>query len=299
MTRAPNCLPPRPIVLSPAHALPRGACDCHAHVIGPHTRFPLVEERSYTPPESRLDAYLAMLDATGMDRGVLVQPSIYGTDNALLLEALASHPDRLRGVAVVDSGISSEQVRTLHAAGVRGFRINLLFKGGPGLEALERTATATAPFGWHAQLLIDLRDLPGLVARLLALPVPVVIDHLGHFPSELGIDGPGFRALTSLAEHHEAWVKVSGFYRLASDPGWASVAPIARRLFEIVPERLVWGSDWPHVGLLHDMPATGELLNAMLAWCPDDARLQAVLVDNPARLYGFPTPAADGGGPSR
>jgi predicted TIM-barrel fold metal-dependent hydrolase len=261
-------------------------------VIGPHARFPLVEERSYTPPESCLDVYLAMLDATGMDRGVLIQPSIYGTDNTLMLEALASHPDRLRGVAGVDPGISSEQVRTLHSAGVRGFRINLLFKGGPGLDALERTAAATAPFGWHAQLLIDLRDLPDLVARLLALPVPVVIDDLGHFPSELGTDWPGFRALTSLAERHEVWVKVSGYYRLASDPGWVSVAPIARRLFEIMPDRLVWGSDWPHVGLLCNMPETGELLNAMLAWCPDDARLQAVLVDNPTRLYGFPTPAA-------
>jgi predicted TIM-barrel fold metal-dependent hydrolase len=228
-----------------------------------------------------------MLDAIGFTRGVLVQPSIYGTDNRLLLEVLRARPDRLRGVAVLDPAAAASEARAMDGAGVRGFRINLLFRGGVNLDALEPTAAAVADLGWHAQLLMDLRALPDLASRLADLPVPVVIDHLGHFPAELGTEWEGFRTLLALAECREVWVKVSGFYRLDPEPGRGAVEPIARRLIETMPDRLVWGSDWPHVGLTGAMPDTGDLLNAFLAWCPDADRRRAILVGNGARLYRF------------
>jgi predicted TIM-barrel fold metal-dependent hydrolase len=283
-----TCLPPHATPQPPAWPLPPGACDCHAHVLGPFDRHPLAAERSYTPPASLPDAYLRMLDALGFARGVLVQPSIYGTDNRCVLDTVSAHGERLRAVVVVDPAIAPDELARMHAAGARGFRINLLFKGGVALDALEATARKVAPLGWHAQLLVDIRSLGDFAARLDALPIPVVFDHMGHFPAALGTEWDGFRAMLRLAERGNAWVKISGAYRLSDRRSpHAEVAPIARRLIAAVPERLVWGTDWPHVARFDWMPDTGALLNEFLGWCDDDGARQRILADNPRALYGF------------
>ncbi|AVG43586.1 hydrolase [Achromobacter insolitus] len=283
---APLCLEPVPVAAPALVSPPAQAWDCHAHVLGPFNRYPLHTPRSYTPPESPVSAYAALLATLGLRYGVLVQPSVYGTDNRLLTDAARQDCADRRGVAVLGPDADSNLVAKLHAAGIRGFRINLLFAGGVGLDTLERSAALVAPFGWHAQLLIDIRTLSEIEAVLDRLPVPVVFDHMGHFPFELGTDWPGFRSLLRRAAAGRAYVKLSGSYRLSPRATHvADVAPIAQALVRHAPDRLVWGSDWPHVGRFDDMPATHSLLDALACWCPEPTIRQLILVENPKQLY--------------
>ena len=286
--RAPLCLPPSGQVAPAAFAMPARACDSHAHVFAAGGAHAMVPGRSYTPPPAPGENYLAMLAAVGCSRGVLVQPSVYGTDNGYLLEVLASRPDRLRGVAVVAPGVSDRELEALHAAGVRGVRINVAFPGGGlGFDAMEVLAPRLATLGWHLQFLLDGRDLPGFLPRMRRLPCPGVIDHMGHMPAALGPGHPAFQAVRELAAGHGWYVKLSGAYRLSADcDGFADVAPIARGLIAAAPERMLWGSDWPHVAVAR-IPDTGRLRNLLLDWAPDEAARHRILVDNPARLYGF------------
>ena len=195
-------------------AVPAGACDTHAHVIG-HVigsadRFPMVANRSYTPPPASEAAYLGMLDSLGMARGVLVQISVYGTDNRCMIESLKAHPDRLRGVAVVAPDVGDAELEALHAAGVRGIRINVLFGGGVAIDEMERLAARVAPLGWHIQLLIDARNLPELGPRMMKLPVEVVIDHMGHMPVSSGVDASRLPVDAAAAEGRQGMGKAVG-----------------------------------------------------------------------------------------
>lgn len=269
-------------------AVPCGAVDTHAHVIGLPPRWPLVANRSYTPPEAGPSAYLAMLDATGMTHGVLVQVSVHGTDNRLMESVLRAHPDRLRGIGVVGLGRSEAEYGALKAAGVVGLRVNVLFGGGVSLDGLESYGALCREMGWHLQLLLDARQLPELAPRLAKLPVPFVVDHMGHMPAAGALEQPGFRTLVLLVRDG-AWVKLSGAYRLSDDaPAYPETTPMARALLEAAPERCVWGSDWPHVANWGVMPNVGDLLDLLADWAPEAALRHRVLVENPARLYGFP-----------
>ena len=284
-----SCLSPPRNFLPADYEVPRCACDTHAHVIAvDRSAYPLVANRSYTPVPATEGDYLAMLDATGMDRGVLVQISVYGTDNRYMLEVLRRHPDRLRGVGVVSPDVSDHELATMHDAGVRGLRLNVLYGGGVGLDAADTLAAKIADMGWHLQLLLDARQLPELMPRLQKLTVPVVVDHMGHMPVALGTRHPGFQALRHLLSEHGWWTKLSGAYRISEllSPH-EDVTPWARALVEAAPDRLVWGSDWPHVAVA-PMPDAGELRNLLATWVPDAAQRHKILVDNPARLYGFP-----------
>ncbi len=286
---APSCQGPDPIVTPPTFAVPPFACDTHAHVIGSGDRFPMVAERSYTPPPAPQSAYLAMLDGLGMARGVLVQVSVHGTDNRCMVEALSAHRERLRGVAVVAPDVTNGELEALHEAGVRGVRINVLFGGGVALDALELLAARVAPLGWHVQLLIDARQLTELGPRIANLPVEVVIDHMGHLPVDAGVGHPGFLWLLRLLKAGKAWVKLSGAYRLSKRGApFHDTRAFAYALVEAAPERCVWGSDWPHVAVDWPMFNTGSLLDLLPVWVPDEALRNRILVDNPARLYGFP-----------
>jgi predicted TIM-barrel fold metal-dependent hydrolase len=257
-------------------------------VIGPPDRFPYVSNRSYTPPEAPPEGYLGMLDALGLDRGVLVQVSVHGTDNRRMVEVLRAQPARLRGVAVVAPDVSDRELEDLAAAGVRGLRLNVLFGGGIGFDALETLASRIAGLRWHLQFLLDARELPALAPRLERLPVPFVVDHMGHMPTAVGLDHPGFQTLLRLVRDRGCWVKLSGGYRTSSaGPPFADTIPFARALVEAAPDRMVWGSDWPHVAMDTYMPKTGDLLDLLATWVPDEALRRRILVDNPARLYGF------------
>lgn len=282
------CLPPRPDPHPPGFAMPPGATDCHAHVIGLPPDYPFVPERSYTPPEATVAAFRAMHARLGIERAVIVTPSIHGTDNRITLEGIAAYGDA-RGVAVVGPEIGDDALDDLHAGGIRGIRLNVLMGGGVGLDAFRTLAPRVAERGWHVQLLIHIHEhLETIEDEIRAAGVPVVVDHMGYLPAREGPDHPAFRRLCALLSEGVAWVKVSGNYRIARDaPRYASAIPLAQALIAANPERVVWGTDWPHVALREGMPDTGDLTDALADYAPDEAVRQAILVDNPARLYGF------------
>lgn len=281
------CLAPFETSQASTFSVPPGACDTHAHVVSASSEFPFAAGRSYTPPPAPEAEYLAMLDRMGMSRGVLVQISVYGTDNRYMLDVLERHPERLRGVAVVDADIDDAELERMHRLGVRGVRLNVLFGGGVGFDSMERLAARIAPLGWHMQFLMDVRDLPDLMPRMKTLPCPVVIDHMGHMPVADGISAPGFKALQQMIGDQGWWTKLSGAYRISDrSDGYPDVTPWARELFKTAPERMLWGSDWPHVAI-DPMVDTGLMRNLLAEWLPDDAQRRRVLVDNPARLYDF------------
>jgi predicted TIM-barrel fold metal-dependent hydrolase len=290
---APACPGPQAHPRGPTrYAVPPGAVDTHAHVIGLPPDYPFVRPRSYTPPAATARDYLAMLDATGMAYGVLVQVSVHGTDNRLLLEALRAQRRRLRGVAVIPLGLPDRELAALKEAGIVALRLNVLFGGGVGLADVEAYGQLAREMGWHLQFLLDARDLPPVASRLARLPVPVVIDHMGHVPTSAGLDDPGFRTLVELVRDG-AWVKLQGASRTSTaGPPYADTIPFARALNEAAPDRCLWGSDWPHVATWGEMPAIGDLLDLMADWVPDPERRRKLFVDNPHRLYGFgPDPA--------
>jgi 2-pyrone-4,6-dicarboxylate lactonase len=277
--------------------LPRGACDCHCHVFGPATRFPYAEPRSYTPDDAPLEAYLALLDRLGFDRGVLVQPSAYGRDNRAMIDALMREPQRLRGVAVGGAELDRRVLETWHAAGVRGLRANEFrrdgkpyYQNGVRLVDVEPLLPVMADLGWHLQLWIDARDLPEVLPALMRVPVPVVIDHMGRMEHHHGVRHPGFQALVRGVAEGRLWSKLSGTYRLgATAPDYVEARPFHDALVAANPDNLVWGSDWPHPRPEGPVPDAARLLQVFLDWTRADRR-QAILVENPARLYDFAPP---------
>jgi predicted TIM-barrel fold metal-dependent hydrolase len=274
-----------------AGALPPGACDCHVHVFGPSARYPFAADRAYTPPEASFRSYQAVMRDLGLTRAVLVQPSVYGTDNRAMLDALSQGGPNLRGVAVIGApdDCGEDELAALDAAGVRGVRMNTLFPGAEGTGDLDALVAGIAPFGWHLQVLIDVAETTGLVTRLGSLPVATVFDHLGHLPAALGRDHPGFRDLLALLREGRSWVKLSAPYRLSARnvPPYDDVRPFAEAALEAAPDRVVWGSDWPHPAIQGPRPRPATLLDPLFDWIDDANLRRRVLVDNPARLYGF------------
>ena len=263
--------------------LPHGAVDTHAHVVG--TDF--VAQRSYTPPPAPAADYLRMLDATGMTYGVLIQVSVHGSDNTLMLDVLCAHRDRLRGVAVVAPDVAEVELARLAEAGVVGLRLNTLSGGGFGFDRIDRYEAICVEMGWHLQLLTNTRRLEEVAARVSRLRVPVVVDHLGDVEVAGGLGQPDWKRLVDLVRDG-VWMKLSGGFRLSDAPGYADTIPFARALVEAAPDRCVWGSDWPHVGFFGRMPNVGELLDVLADWVPDPDVRDAVLTANAHRLYGFP-----------
>ncbi len=282
------CLSPDPNPRPPKFSMPADACDCHAHVIAPAEVHPYVPERSYTPPPAPLEAYQAMHRALGIERAVIVHPSVHGTDNQVTLDAVAGYGPNARGVAVVDESVEDRELARLNDAGIRGLRLNILFGGGVGLHALESLGERIAEMGWHLQLLLDARDLVDLAPRVRQLKVPVVVDHMGHMNVDLGIEHPGFITLIELVREGLCWIKLSGNYRIsATSPPYRDVIPFARTLIKACPEHMLWGSDWPHPALNDFMPNDGDLLDALDDYAPEPDLKHSILVDNPAKLYGF------------
>ena len=292
---APPCAPPDFAPRRPRFAFPPLACDCHAHILGPASRFAYSPDRVYTPPDCLLPDYRAMLGTLGVARAVLVQPSVYGTDNAVLLGALREAGPSMRGVAVVDWSVDEATLETLHAAGVRGARVNVVdVKEGQGrgvlpVGRLRELAGRIVARGWHLELLLHVDEFAALERDLADFPVEVVFGHLGYMRTDRGLAAPGFQALLRLMRAGRAWAKLTGPYRIsAAALPHADVAPFAHALIEAAPGRVVWGSDWPHVMVKGAMPNDGDLADLLPGWVPDEGTRRAVLVDNPARLYGFP-----------
>jgi predicted TIM-barrel fold metal-dependent hydrolase len=266
----PECPPPHPAPHGPTRfVMPSGAVDTHAHVIGAPPSHPFVADRSYTPPPADEAAYLRMLDATGMQ----------------LLRTLRTHRERLRGIAVMPLGLPQHAYETARDAGVVGLRLNVLYGGGIGLGALRDYGALARDMGWHLQLLLDAREIGAVAGTIAALPVPVVFDHMGHFPARLGAREPGFDTMRSLVRDG-AWVKLSGAYRLDEAP-WPHTRALAQALLDVAPDRCVWGSDWPHVAHWGPMMNVGDLLDLLADWVPDPSQRERVLVHNAHALYGW------------
>jgi predicted TIM-barrel fold metal-dependent hydrolase len=288
----PLCAAHDPHPRAPAVPFPALACDCHAHVCGPESRYPYWPERIYTPPDALPVAYRHLLDTLGCERGVLVQPSVYDTDNRAMLDALTDDPKRLRGVAVVPFDVDVAQIERMHVLGVRGVRCNIVdLKTGKGqlpLDALKALGTRVKPFGWHVEFLMHVNEFPDLDRQLAGFPVPVVFGHLGYAPATNGTGDAGVQALMRLMKDGKAWAKMTGPYRLTPAPlPYAAADDFAFALVDAAPGRLVWGSDWPHVMVKSGMPNDGELADLLAHWVPDAATRKRILVDNAAALYGF------------
>ena len=286
-----QCAGPRLDVKKPNFKLPPKAVDCHCHVFGPRDKYPWAANRLYTPPPVSLDDYLAMLDATGFERGVMVQTGLYGTDNRFIVDAMKAHPGRLRAIALIGEDITDKELRHLVDSGVRGFRVNRTAKTGLGFDVARKLAERTKEFGWHVQFLLDVEDHPDLDALLGNFATDVVIDHMGRPDPGKGVNAPGFQALIRLLKSGRGWAKLSAPYRTSRmRPPHDDITPFAHALVEASPDRLVWGSDWPHVLLETEMPNDGDLVDQIAVWVPDAAARQRILVDNAERLYGFERP---------
>jgi 2-pyrone-4,6-dicarboxylate lactonase len=271
--------------------LPVGACDCHAHVFGPLDRFPFIAERSYTPAPKLPSDYHEMLRSIGLTRGVVVQPSVFGTDNAATLNAVKELGPNYRGIAVLRPEIGDRQLADLTSAGIRGVRLADHTTGGVPLSQLETMAARLKGSGWHIQVFANFSKDRELPVRIAKLGVPVVIDHLGLIDPAAGTNDPGFRAIVALLRDGLAWVKLSGAYISSKEKlPYADVAPIASAYVAAAPDRLVWGSDWPHPAVPGAPPEDRSLLKLLATWAPDAATRKQILVDNPATLFGFPSP---------
>lgn len=286
--QAPVCAPPRTDMRAPSWPVPFGATCCHAHVIGDGQEYPFVGNRSYTPPAASETQYLRMLDGLGLTHGVVVQISVHGTDNSLMVETLRDHPRRLRGVAVCAPDVADAELQELHEAGVRGLRFNVTSGGGIGFDALETLAARIAPLGWHVQLLTSPERLVEVAPRLPKLPVDVVVDHMAYVKPPLGVENPAYAVMLDLLKGGRTWVKISGAYRNSlQNHEWSDVDDVATGLIAARPDRLVWGTDWPHTHISKPMFRTGETLEILGRWMPDAALRKRILVDNPTTLYGF------------
>jgi predicted TIM-barrel fold metal-dependent hydrolase len=285
----------------PAVTLPPDACDTHAHVFGPGSKYPFIPTGLYTPADALPADFRHMLDTIGVKRGVLVQPSIYGFNNHAMLDAMAQDK-ALRGIAVVPFDVDAKEIERLHAKGVRGVRLNIVdLKYGKGkldLGALRSLANRIKPFGWHAEFLMHVDEFPDLDQQIGDMPIPFSFGHLGYVYPEKGLEQPGFKALLRLMKDGKAWVKLTAPYRLSTKgKPWSEVDPYAQALLDAAPSRLVWGSDWPHVwpqpggpggkSKNPPMPNDGDLFDTFVRWVPDEKVRKRILVDNPAQLYDF------------
>jgi predicted TIM-barrel fold metal-dependent hydrolase len=285
---------------APAFEVPKGACDCHVHIFGPDERFPLSPKRLYTPGPASIEDLLAMHRALHIERVVIVHPSPYGADNAVTVDAVRKLGARARGVVVIDDKTTDAMLADMRDAGIRGVRVNLESYGesDPAVAGkhLQQAAERVAPLGWHVQTYTNLAILAALHDIILKLPVTLVVDHFGRPKASQGIEQPGFKKFLVLLRSGKVYVKISAPYRISQQPHYTDASAIARAMIAANPDRIVWGTDWPHPGAAKRDPAViepfrpednGYALNRLAQWAQSPAELKKILVDNPARLYQF------------
>ena len=293
----PGWLPYYPNPSKPKFVMPAGAVDAHCHVFGPGDQFPYAPERKYTPCDAGKDKLFALRDHLGFNRNVIVQATCHGKDNRALVDALLSADGRARGVVTLSSDVSDEELQQLHAAGVRGVRFNFVKRlvDFTPKEELLKVANKIAPLGWHVVVYFEAQDLPELWDFFTELPTTVVVDHMGRPDVSKPVDGEEFNLFARLlSEHSNIWSKLSCPERLSkSGPpaldgeqnAYQDVVPFARRLMQEFPDRVLFGTDWPHPNLKNHMPDDGLLVDYVLQIAPTAAEQKALLVDNPMRLY--------------
>jgi len=286
------CMPPDPNPQKPKFKPPPGTCDTHCHIFGPPQVFPYSERRRYTPPAAPLEHYLMMLDVIGVDRGIVVQPNVHDTDNRVSIDAIARSNGRLRGVGRIDDDTTEKELEAMHEGGIRGIRFEFVEgrRGSTNLPLFERMIERVRPLGWHIELHVDPKVLVEHADWFRGLDLISVVDHLARIQTADGINQPAFRLLLELIERPNYWVKISGADQRTNAPyPYADVVPFAHALIAKAPDRVLWGTNWPHSNLFQygRTPNDGLLLNLMLDFAPDESIRNKILVDNPARLFGF------------
>jgi 2-pyrone-4,6-dicarboxylate lactonase len=280
---------------APAFKAPAQSCDAHFHVFGPADRYRYGSDLRYAPPSAPLADYLKLARRLGFERFVFVQPSAYGRDNACMLDAMREVGAACRGIVDVDENIPDAELEAMNRLGVRGVRINVapIKPPAPGFSAtmrarIERLDARCAELGWHLDFLG-----PGWLTRELApmfdrLRVPFTVAHMGMFLARDGVAQPGFQELLARLRNGngKCWIKLTGVYRMSQAPGFSDAGPMARALIETAPDRLIWGSDYPHLSFA-DKVGSIELFNLLGTWAPDPATRKRILVDNPQALFGF------------
>ena len=285
------CQGPDPKTKSPNFVVPPKACDAHCHVFGPAKRFPFSPDRSYTPPDASFENMQGLQKVLGIERAVIVQATCHGTDNTAALDAIARSNGRYRGVAIVDDSFSDEDFNTLNEGGIRGIRFSFARHIGnaPDFTTVRRITERVTPFGWHVVIYMEAPDIIEHAQTLADLPLPVVIDHMGRVKTEGGIDQEPFQLLLGLLKKKkDFWVKICGAERISTQgKPFHDAIPFAQACIAAAPDRVLWGTDWPHPNIDGYMPNDGDLLDLLSLHAPDEKIRRRILVDNPARLYGF------------
>jgi len=293
MSEIRDCLPPERNPRRPGIVLPRGSIDTHVHVFEPGYR--LSAGRGYTPPYSTLEDLKHLHATLGIERVVFTQPSVYGTDNSAILDAMAvlnsDNPGRARCIVALDMKIADDEIAALDACGVRGVRLNTDNQGGMPIrmDEIPELAARIRPFGWHIEFLFPGKDILELMPVFTALEVPMSIAHFAYQPATAGVKAPGWRALVELARRGNTWVKISGANRVSATdlPPYDDVKPMAEALIEAAPERIMWGTDWPHPNKYVANPNDGDLVDAFGDWVSDEAMRRRIMVETPAAFYRF------------
>ena len=282
-------LAPDPNPVKPRYTPPPDACDGHCHVFGPAVQFPYALKRSYTPEDAGRERLAALHQHLGLSRAIIVQASCHGTDNSAMLDALAHSKGAWRGVAMVKPDESEKELERLHAGGVRGARINFVahLGGAPDMAAVQAVIERITPLGWHLQLHLDAQDIRQYRTFLDGLKIPFIIDHMGRPEAKLGVKQDAFVQMLDLMRNPLAWTKVSGPERISSvGKPFHDAEPFVRELIAAAPERILWGTDFPHPNV-KIMPNDGELVDLFAKFCDDESMRKKILVENPARLYEF------------
>jgi predicted TIM-barrel fold metal-dependent hydrolase len=272
----------------PRTKAPPNATDCHHHIYD--KRFPASPTATLLPPDASVDDYKKLQARLGTTRNVIVQPSTYGVDNRLLVEALAAFGPSARGVVMLDRTVDANEIKRLNDKGVRGVRFGTRLPGGAPMDDMEPVARKIADLGWHIQLVSEGDKIVELQDTLARLPTPIVFDHMGHIPEPDPVNHPAFKAVGELIEKKGAWVKLTGAYILSKvgPPTYADRSALAKAFVKLAPERMVWGSDWPHPTSKPDAkPDDAVLFDLLGDWAPDEAVRNRILVDNPTKLYRF------------
>jgi 2-pyrone-4,6-dicarboxylate lactonase len=287
----PTCKAPDPNTKTPKYRPPLNACDAHCHIFGPGEKYPYAADRTYTPPDAPLSRFKELQKTLGLERAVLVNASCHGSDNTVIVDAIAQSGGKYRGVANSDDSFTEKDFVRLHEQGFRGVRFNFVkhLGGMPDMGEFRRTLERIKPFGWHIDLHFDAGDLVEHDVLLKSLPVPFIIDHMGRVPTKDGLAQEPFNRLLAIARNNEkCWIKISGSERIVSDgPPFTSAVPFAQKLIEAAPERILWGTDWPHPNIAEHMPNDGDLVDLIPMMMPDVKTQHLVLVENPQRLYQF------------
>ena len=289
----PACQGPDPEPTRAQFSLPPGTIDAHAHIFGAPNEYAFSPARGYTPPEASLESYLALHKKLGgIERAVLTQPSVYGTDNSCMLDIVDRMKGRFLAVAAVGQDITDAELESMHERGVRGARVNIVDKGGmpfDGIGAVRKFTERIKHLGWHLELLVHVHEFDDLRATMNSMAVDVSFGHLGYMRTDNGIDHPGFKEYLDLLRDGNCWTKFSGSYRITTSQHtpYHDVTPFAKAIIAANEDRIVWGTDWPHPTFKGNMPNDGALMDQLLDWAPDEAIRKKILVDNPESLYGF------------